>query len=142
MATASTPCCANRRSIAKELLDLFDRYNHAAWPGHPIAYALIALALWLVARRPGRTTDLAVTALLSVVWLWLGVVYLGRHASQIDAVLGAAYAVLFIIQSGLFVRAGIVRRDLSFAPGRGVAGASGWAAIGYALVVYLLSVSR
>ena len=123
---------------ADELLDLFDRYNRAVWPGHLLAYALIAIVLWLVARRPGRATDRATTALLAAMWLWLGVVYLGRYASQIDAGLGAAYAVLFIVQAGLFVRAGIVRRDLSFTPGRGVAGAIGWTAIGYALIVYPL----
>ncbi|HSK97849.1 MAG TPA: DUF6064 family protein [Euzebyales bacterium] len=123
---------------ASELLDLFARYNRAVWPSHLLAYALAAAVLWLVARRPGPTTDRLATGLLAAMWLWLGVVYLGRYASQIDAMLGAVYAVLFIVQAGSFVRAGIVRRDLSFTPGRGVAGWVGWTAIGYALVIYPL----
>lgn len=73
-----------------ELLELFARYNPAVWPGHLVAYALIGMVLWLVVRRPGRTTDRVVTASLTALWLWLGVVYLGRYAAQLDAVLGAA----------------------------------------------------
>ena len=121
---------------AKELLDLFARYNRAVWPGHLLAYVLAAVVLWLVARRPGETTDRVITGLLATMWLWLGVVFLGRYATQIDAGLGAAYAVLFIIQACLFVRAGIIRRDLAFTSGHGAAGWIGWAALGYALFVY------
>jgi hypothetical protein len=59
-------------------------------------------------------------------------------ASQLDAVLGAAYAVLFFVQAGLFVRVGLVRGDLTFTSGRGIAGLIGWAALGYGLLVYPL----
>jgi len=125
-----------------ELLELFARYNPAVWPGHLVAYALIGMVLWLVVRRPGRTTDRVVTASLTALWLWLGVVYLGRYAAQLDPVLGAAYGVMFIAQAGLFLRAGMVRGGLIFTSGHGIAGLIGWAALGYALLVYpLLSIA-
>ncbi len=123
---------------ANELLDLFARYNPAVWPGHLIAYALILVVLWRVVRTPGRTTDRVTTGLLAAMWLWLGVVYLGRYAAQLDPLLGVVYAAMFIVQAGLLVRAGIVRDDLAFTAGHGIAGAVGWLALGYALVVYPL----
>lgn len=123
---------------ATELLELFARYNRAVWPAHLIAYAVIMVVLGLVLWRPGRTTDRITAGTLAALWLWLGVVYLGRYAAQIDATLGALYAAMFAVQAGLFVRAGVVQRRLAFTSGRGVAGWVGWAAIGYALVVYPL----
>lgn len=49
---------------------------------------------------------------------------------------------MFIAQAGLFLRAGIVRGGLTFTSGHGIAGLIGWAALGYALLVYpLLSIA-
>jgi hypothetical protein len=121
---------------ANELLDLFARYNADVLPGHLIAYAAAIVALGLVLWRPGRTTDRVVAGMLAVMWLWLGAVYLGRYAAQVDPVLGAAYAVLFVVEAWLLARAGVVRHDLAFTTGRGPGRWLGWAAIGYALVVY------
>lgn len=121
-----------------ELRDLFAGYNPAVWPMHLLAHLLGALVLVLVVRRPGRATDRFTSGVLAAVWLWLGVVFFGRHAAQTDPLLGAIYGAMFVSQAVLFARAGIVHDRLAFAGRTGVAGRIGWAAIGYALVVYPL----
>lgn len=119
---------------ANELLELFTRYNRAVWPGHLLAYVIAVGVIGLVRRRPGRTTDRITAGALAALWLWLGVVYLGRYAAQIDATLAALYAAMFVVQAGMLLRAGVARDRLRFAGGHGVAGWVGWIAIGYALV--------
>jgi pimeloyl-ACP methyl ester carboxylesterase len=123
---------------ADELLDLFARYNPAIWPGHVIAYALGLLVLALLLRRPGTATDRVTAGVLAAMWLWLGVVFQGRYAAQLDPALSAVYGAMFIVQAALFVRAGVLRRQLAFTRGHGVAGRVGWLALGYALVAYPL----
>jgi pimeloyl-ACP methyl ester carboxylesterase len=121
---------------ADELRNLFADYNPAVWPAHVLAYALGLAALWLIHRRPGPRTNRLVTGLLAAAWLWLGIVFFGRHAAEIDPLLSAAYGALFVYQAFLFVRAGIVGERLAFTSRNGLAGRVGWLALGYALVVY------
>ena len=131
--TVATP-----RPADDELIELFQRYNPAVWPGHLVAYALALIALWRVIRRPGPTTDRIVTGLLATMWLWLGVVFFGRYAAQFDPLLSAAYGTLFVVQAGLFVRAGLVGDRLRFVTANGAAGRLGWLALGYAVLIYPL----
>lgn len=120
------------------LSDLFASYNPAVWPAQVVAYALGLLALWLVARRPGRRTDQLTAGLLAAAWAWLGLVFLGRHAAQTDTLLAAAYGAMFLWQGWLLLRAGVVGDRLRFTAGGGLSGRIGWALIGYAVVVYPL----
>ena len=117
-ATAADPAA----EAANELLELFARDNRAVWPGHMIAYAVAVGVLALMLLRPGRTSDRVTTGALVGLWLWLG----------------ALYAAMFVVQAGVLLRAGVVRHRLRFPSGAGVAAWVGWAAIGYALVVYPL----
>jgi hypothetical protein len=119
------------------LLELFARYNEAFWPGQVVAYALGALVVALLVWRPGVRTDRLVGGLLAVWWLWLGVAFQWGYARQIDATLGTVYAVLFVLQAGLFLRV-MARRELRFARRGGARSWIGWVAIGYALVAYPL----
>jgi hypothetical protein len=119
------------------LLELFARYNEAFWPGQFVAYALAALVAALLVWRPGVRSDRLVGGLLAGWWVWLGLAFQWGYARQIDATLGAVYAVLFVLQAGLFLRV-TARRELRFARRGGVRSWFGWAAIGYALVAYPL----
>lgn len=131
--TPATPAAG-----ADELRHLFTDYNQAVWPLHVLAYVLGIGAVGLVLLRPGPTTDRFVVATLAAVWAWLGIVFFGRFAAQLDPLLSAAYGALFVFQAVLFVRAGIVRHELRFRPSNGLSGRIGWTALAYALVVYPL----
>ena len=125
--------------VASQLSDLFARYNPAVWPAPVIAYALVVVTLALLVLRPGVTASRVTTGLLAALWLWLGVVFHGMYATDVDPALGTIYAGLFIVQAGLFLRAGIGRDELTFTSGHGVAGAVGWLSLAYALVAYPLT---
>ena len=121
---------------ADELRNLFDDYNPDVWPLHLVTYALGLVAIALIVRRPGPATDRFVTGVLAGVWAWLGIVFFGRYASQIDPLLSAVYGALFLFQAALLPRSGLARGALRFGPSRGLAGRIGWAALANALVVY------
>jgi proline iminopeptidase len=121
---------------ADRLRDLFGDYNPAVWPAHIVAYAVGTAMLWALVRRPGRSTDRLVSLGLAAAWLWLGVVFFGRHAAGDGPLLAAIYGALFVYQAILFVRAGVVGDRLRFTASNGAAGRFGWAVIAYALVLY------
>ena len=119
-----------------ELLELFTRYNEDLWPWHVVAYAAgVACVALLFARRRDRA-DRAIAGLLAALWLWLGVVFQGLYATDVDDVLGTAYAVMFVLQAYLLFRHGVLRRELAFRPRAGLPGAVGWAALAYAVIIY------
>ena len=119
-----------------ELLELFTRYNEDLWPVHLVAYAAgVAAVALLFARRRDRA-DRVIAGLLAALWLWLGVVFQGLYATDVDVVLGTAYAVMFVLQAYLLFRHGVLRGELTFRPRAGLTGAVGWAALAYAVIVY------
>jgi hypothetical protein len=121
-----------------ELLALFERYNPDVWPLPIVGYVTAAIALALIALRPGGTTDRLVTAMLALAWLWLGVVFQGIYVREANAVLGVVGAVVFISGAVLLLRAGIVRTDLRFRFVAEPMPILGAAALAYAIVVYPL----
>lgn len=119
-----------------ELLELFTRYNEDLWPVHLVAYAAgVAAVALLFARRRDRA-DRVIGGLLAAMWLWLGVVFQGLYATDVDVVLGTAYAVMFVLQAYLLFLHGVLRGELTFRPRAGLTGAVGWAALAYAVIVY------
>ena len=119
-----------------ELLELLTRYNEDLWPLHVVVYAAVVVAVALVFAQQREIADRVIAGLLACLWVWLGLVFHGVYATDVDAVLGTAYAVLFIVQGSLFWRDGVVGRKLSFRPRAGCAGVVGWSATAYAIVVY------
>jgi hypothetical protein len=119
------------------LLELFTRYNHDLWPLHVVAYAVGALLVALLLLAPARASR-AVPVMLGGLWIWLGVVFQGMYATDINTMLGVGYAILFIAQGLLLITVGVTG-ELRF--GRGVKTAGeriGWAALAYALLIYPL----
>lgn len=123
---------------SETLLELFTRYNHDLWPLHVVAYALGVLLVTLLLFAPARVAGRAVPVLLGALWIWLGVVFQGMYATDIDRVLGIVYAFLFVAQGVLLIAVGVtgeltLGRDIKTARER-----IGWAALAYALLVYPL----
>jgi len=125
-------------TVDNELLELFTRYNEDLWPLHVVAYtAGVAAVALLFARRRDRA-DRVIAGLLAGLWLWLGLVFQALYATDVDVVLGTAYAVMFVLQACLLFRHGVLRGELVFRRGSGITGAVGWAALAYAVVAYPL----
>jgi hypothetical protein len=76
--------------------------------------------------------------LLTLLWLWLGVVFQGIYVRDVSPVLGVVGAVVFIGQSVLIARAGILRSEIAFRPAVNISTLVGTAAIVYALAIYPL----
>jgi hypothetical protein len=119
------------------LLELFTRYNHDLWPLHVVAYALGVLLVALLLFAPGRA-DRTVAVGLGALWIWLGLGFQAMYATDIDTVLGVAYAVLFVAQGLLLTAVGITGELTFTRSARTVRQRVGWAALAYALLVYPL----
>lgn len=120
--------------------DVFARYNLALWPA--------ALALWLAAgavlltlvRSPGPRTDHLVVIVLVALWAWGGAVY---HAIYFTAINPAAwaFALLFLVEAGLLLWAGLVRHHLSCGSAASTATIAGTGLVLYALAYPGLSIA-
>jgi hypothetical protein len=50
---------------------------------------------------------------LAATWLWIGVVFFGRHAAELDPALSAAYGALFVVWKRQALLAPPRRSDLA-----------------------------
>ena len=118
----------------EQFLDVFARYNVAVWPAQIVLYAFALSAIGLALQRSSDFSR-SIACLLSVLWLWSGIVY---HLIFFSRVNGAAYIYggLFIFQSCLFIYAGVLKRKLSFSISLTPYAIIGGLFIVYALVVY------
>lgn len=109
-------------------------YNTAVWPAQVILTLLGVLAIgFIVARRSWSSA--AVSAVLALLWLWLGVAY---HLAFFTAVNPLAYgfAALSIAGGLLFAWQGVVHRRVEFALSKSPRAAVGIVLLGFALVAY------
>jgi hypothetical protein len=118
----------------EQFLDVFARYNVAVWPAQIGLYAVALYAIGLALQRSGNFSR-SIACLLSVLWLWSGVVY---HLIFFSRINRAAYMFggLFIFQSCLFIYAGVLKRKLSLGISLTPYGIVGGLFIVYALVIY------
>lgn len=124
---------------AAQFLEVFARYNQAVWPMQLVFYALAVGALLMLALRV-RHADRAMSALLALLWAWIGIVYHGMFFREINPA-ATLFAALFLAGAAAFAWQGVVRARLVFQGAHAVAGAAGMALIAYALVLYpLLSI--
>lgn len=118
----------------EQFFEVFRRYNEAVAPLQLGLFLLGLAALGaVVVRRPG--SDRLVSAILALLWLWMGAVY---HLGYFRAVNPAAtlFGAMFIAAAAAFAWEGVVRGRLVFdcaSRGRRVAG---YALVGYALAGY------
>jgi uncharacterized protein DUF6064 len=120
------------------LLALFAEYNPAIWPIQLVAYVAAALLIGLVIVRPSRLADRLVSGFLAAVWLFIGMVFHAQFVREMDATQSVINAAAFVGQGVLLLAFGVASDRIAYRPARTVSSMLGWAAIGYALVVYPL----
>jgi hypothetical protein len=122
------------------LMSIFGRGNAAIWPMQIIWYtsaaAMIGLAFW-----PRRLASQLICLLAAANFVWVGIVYFGVIDSSmgtLDGVINLAWlwAALFILEAILLLVAGLLRRDLVFAPRWNLSSVLGALFMCYALVAY------
>ena len=122
-----------------QFFDVFRRYNEAVWPLQLMLYLLALVAVGLAtsrsARRTGGRGARLVSAILGLLWLWMGVAY---HLLFFRGINPAAtlFGTVFIVQAALFIWAGAWHAELAFAVRRDARGVLGGLIIAYGLVVY------
>ncbi|MFZ0750450.1 MAG: DUF6064 family protein, partial [Pyrinomonadaceae bacterium] len=57
-----------------QFLNVFARYNEAVWPAQIVLYAIALCAIGLAIQRSSDFSR-SIAFLLSVLWLWSGIVY-------------------------------------------------------------------
>lgn len=117
-----------------EFLRVFEQYNDAVWPWHVLIY-LVGLIAFALAFTRLTIAGKLISLILALLWLWMGVVY---HLLFFTTINKAArlFGTVFIIQSLVFMFAGVFRSRLSFRFRFDVQGLIGGALITYAVVVY------
>ena len=116
----------------EQFFDVFAAFNVAFWPvvlALWIASAVVALLLFV---RSRRASDRMVSTLLAVHWAWSALAY---HAAFFTSINPAAwlFAVVFLVQAGLFVWWGAIRGRIRFS-----ANSSAWSPVAWALIAYAL----
>lgn len=121
---------------AEEFFDVFRRYNSSVWPSQWVL-ALLAIAAATIAVVGSKRGSRAVSVILSLLWLWMGLIY---HALFFTTINPAAvvFAVLFVGQGLLFGWYGGANADFRFVARRDAYGIVGALLMLFALVGYPL----
>jgi hypothetical protein len=117
-----------------EFFGVFARYNESVWPMQVVLNALAVTAIILVYR--GRLAESRyISAILSVFWAWMAIVY---HLVFFKAINAAAwlFGVLFLIGAVSFLWSGGIKDRLRFRLNTGVRVWLGGLFMVFALVVY------
>lgn len=94
---------------------LLARHNAALWPGHLLVAAL-GLGLLAVLRRPRPWHGRAVSAVLALLWAWVGWSFVGTRYAAINWAAGP-FAWVFAGEALLFAWIGAARGALTFRTG-------------------------
>jgi len=117
-----------------DFMRVFEQYNDAVWPWHVLIY-LAGLIAFAPAFTRRTIASKLICLILALLWLWMGVVY---HLLFFTTINKAArlFGALFIVQSLVFIFAGVLRSRLSFSFRFNVQGLIGGALMTYAVIVY------
>ena len=119
-----------------QFLEVFARYNAAVFPAQVLLLIAALIAVCLAAM--GDRASSKVTAfILSLLWLWMGVVYHWLFFSEINSA-AVVFGGFFVLQSFIFIYAGVIGNEISFRRPSGVTGMIGTTFLIYALIVYPL----
>lgn len=119
-----------------QFFDVFRQYNESVWPAQIalVALALAAIAL-LVFHRPW--SGAGISAILSFLWLWIGVAYHIAFFSSVNQ-LAYVFAAVSVAGGAAFAWHGVFRRRLEFSLSRSLRSLVGLVLIVFALAVYPL----
>jgi hypothetical protein len=119
-----------------QFLEVFRQYNTAVFP---IQFLFILLAIMAIvfAVRHHRNSGRAISAILGLLWLWMGMVY---HWGFFAGINKAAYlfGAAFVAQGALFLTQGVLYGKLKFIHKPTPAVWAGSAMMLYALLIYPL----
>jgi hypothetical protein len=120
----------------EQFLSVFETYNLVIWPMQIMAYALGAMAVFMVF-LPVRYSGKIITAVLAIFWLWTGMMY---HVAHFSAINRAAFlfGALFAAQGILFLIYGLRRNGLDFKFEYNMSSVAGIVLISYAMLFYPL----
>lgn len=118
----------------EQFFAVFVQYNTTVWPAQCVLFALGLIAVVLVLWPRARSGSI-VSAILALLWAWLGVVYHLMFFTAINP-LAIAFAVLSLVGALAFVWWGVIRRRLQFARSARWRAWTGGALLIYALLAY------
>jgi len=130
-------------SFIDDFFNTLQSYNEAFWPMIIITFLLGAVVTYLAAGKH-RSSGKAISAIMSVLWIWSGLVFFIIYFGPMDAEFlglvlpGVWYVggVLFLIQGVLFLLLGVAKPSLSFKVGEDWRSAVGAVIVTYAMVIY------
>lgn len=121
---------------AETLLSIFGQYNRAIWPLHGIAALMVLVAL-VLALVGGRGGGRIVGLLLGVLWIWIGVVFIGGALAEFHF-WASRLAGVFVAQGLMLLFALTLLGRHGFGWPGGVAGLVAIVVIAYAMVGHAL----
>lgn len=118
----------------EQFFGVFRLYNNAVWPAQVLLLLLAVLAIIFIAlRRPW--SGVAVSAILALLWFWVGVAYHLAFFARINPV-AFGFCAISIVGGLLFAWQGVVRRHLDYSFAKSVRTGLGVTVLAFALVVY------
>ena len=130
-------------SFMDDFYSTLQSYNEAFWP-MMVATFLLGVAVVYLAYRKRDNSDKAISAILSFLWVWSGIVFFILYFGPVDAEFlgfvmpGVWYlgGVLFLIQGVLFLVFGVVKSSLYFRLSSDWLSFVGGLIVAYAMIIY------
>jgi len=118
----------------EQFFEVFRNYNQSVFPMQIIFYLLGVIAIYF-AVKPTSGSDRIISAVLAVLWLYMGIVY---HLIFFTGINKAAYlfGAIFILQGILFLALGVFQNKLSFSFRSDKYGIAGMILVVFALFIY------
>lgn len=96
----------------EEFLNVFKKYNESVFPAQYFAYffgLIVVLILYTKSKNSGKL----ISGILSLFWLWMGIVYHIIYFSAINKI-AIVFGIAFIIQGILFLIVGVMTDKLKY----------------------------
>lgn len=119
-----------------QFLGVFRDYNISIWPIQIAAY-ILGISAAVLAFSDKEKKDRIISFILSILWLWNGVVYHLINFSRINK-LAYLFGILFLVQGFLFFFYGTIKNKIAFGPKNNYLSIIGTLFIIYAAVIYPL----
>jgi hypothetical protein len=118
----------------EQFFGVFRLYNITVWPAQVFLVLLAVLAvIFITLRRPW--SGVAVSAILALLWVWLGAAYHLAFFARINPV-AYGFGTLSIFGGLLFAWHGVIHRRIEFAFARGIHTGLGIVLLAFSLVAY------